>query len=578
MSFLFFVVAIILLIWIVRLSGRVDQLERRIFSGGPVPGIPVAPATPPPPPVTSLAGTASPIPMPQMQPKSDFDFAGWLTKVGALALILGVGFFLKYAIDQGWIGIAGRVVIGLLIGAFLVILSELWRDKYKMYAQALGGGGLAILYFTVFAASQFYALVPSMVGAGLALAVSALAVFLAHKRASLVFAALAVIGGYLSPIMFEVNQASAMTALIFLTVLNLAVITTLLKKYWLGLVFLAFAGSAINYIIWAVENTGAFAVMPALTFLLISAAIFMLFATAFYRQEADNAAADSGDAAAGAYYALVGFFHLIAVYEALSPGQEGYLLPAGLVIAALSFLAYALFNNPKLKIASFALSLVGSASVFAALAWQFEGKILDLFILALALVLALLGFLFRRQELRLWGLAALVLALLMVLFEDRAGTSLFLFNSKFGLIALIIVIFGIMEWLYRNQPTPDFEKEMPAAVRIAWAGLIWYGISSEIGEYFSSSVNVRNLLLSFWWLAYATLLLIYGSIKLDLILRRTGLVLLAFTVLKVFLYDIQTLDTVYKTIAFVVLGVILLTMAFTYQKNKEKIKHFWQGN
>src|SRR5262245_11963666 len=39
-----------------------------------------------------------------------------LNKIGMVAIILGVGYFLKYAIDNEWIGEMGRVVIGILTG------------------------------------------------------------------------------------------------------------------------------------------------------------------------------------------------------------------------------------------------------------------------------------------------------------------------------------------------------------------------------------------------------------------------------------------------------------------------------
>lgn len=62
------------------------------------------------------------------------------------------------------------------------------------------------------------------------------------------------------------------------------------------------------------------------------------------------------------------------------------------------------------------------------------------------------------------------------------------------------------------------------------------------------------------------------------IFRKVAAVLFAFTVLKVFLYDVQALELGYRVVSFILLGVILLAVAFAYQKNKDKLHRFWSGD
>src|SRR5437016_6829077 len=49
--------------------------------------------------------------------------AHWLNRIGIIAMLIGVSYFLKYAFDNQWIGPAGRVLIGLL-GGMAVVLNE----------------------------------------------------------------------------------------------------------------------------------------------------------------------------------------------------------------------------------------------------------------------------------------------------------------------------------------------------------------------------------------------------------------------------------------------------------------------
>ena len=53
----------------------------------------------------------------------------WLNKIGIAILVIGIGFFVKYAIDQNWIGEVGRVAIGIGTGA-----ADLKTRAPKQYA------------------------------------------------------------------------------------------------------------------------------------------------------------------------------------------------------------------------------------------------------------------------------------------------------------------------------------------------------------------------------------------------------------------------------------------------------------
>lgn len=67
----------------------------------------------------------------------------------------------------------------------------------------------------------------------------------------------------------------------------------------------------------------------------------------------------------------------------------------------------------------------------------------------------------------------------------------------------------------------------------------------------------------------------YGLYKDKKYLRIEGIVLLAYAILKLIFHDMKRFDTIYKTIAFVSLGVLMLVISFTYQKIakvKEKAK------
>jgi uncharacterized membrane protein len=75
----------------------------------------------------------------------------WLLRIGILILVVGVGFFLKYSVDNDLIKPLGRVMLSAAAGlGMLVAGTRLLGKKYHVLGQGLLGGGLATLYFAVF--------------------------------------------------------------------------------------------------------------------------------------------------------------------------------------------------------------------------------------------------------------------------------------------------------------------------------------------------------------------------------------------------------------------------------------------
>jgi uncharacterized membrane protein len=77
--------------------------------------------------------------------------ASWLNKIGALLLVTGIALFLGYSFAR--LGPAGRVALGFLLSFVLlvggVVLER--RDRYRLFARGLIGGGWAGVYYTTYA-------------------------------------------------------------------------------------------------------------------------------------------------------------------------------------------------------------------------------------------------------------------------------------------------------------------------------------------------------------------------------------------------------------------------------------------
>ena len=91
--------------------------------------------------------------------------SNWLLRIGVLILVTGIGFFLKYSIDNGLLGEQARVALTVLVGLGMIIGGvRLVGGAYHLFSLGLLGGGIAVLYFSVFAAFSFYHLVGMSAG------------------------------------------------------------------------------------------------------------------------------------------------------------------------------------------------------------------------------------------------------------------------------------------------------------------------------------------------------------------------------------------------------------------------------
>lgn len=124
----------------------------------------------------------------------------WVNRIGAITLILAMLFVFKYAADSGWIGPGLRVALGVLGGLATLGAAEwLWRRSHAVVAQGVAGLGSAMLYLSLYAAYDWYDLLPRILAFGLLGMVAIGTGALALRFSSQALAVLAGLGALLAP-------------------------------------------------------------------------------------------------------------------------------------------------------------------------------------------------------------------------------------------------------------------------------------------------------------------------------------------------------------------------------------------
>ena len=140
-----------------QVSGLVSDAQRQKPAAVP-PGAPSLPA--PSVPGASLSPTSLPpiLSTPAASKAGDANLEKkigqyWLNRIGIVAMLVGVSYFIKLAFDNNWIGPGGRIAIGLLAGIGLLIWSERFRSRgYKAFSYSLKAVGIGTLYLSLWGA------------------------------------------------------------------------------------------------------------------------------------------------------------------------------------------------------------------------------------------------------------------------------------------------------------------------------------------------------------------------------------------------------------------------------------------
>ena len=155
--------------------------------------------------------------------------------IGALSLILGIVFLVKYSIETGLLSPFVRVCLGTIAGSVMVAAGQ-WISQreyianFKRISQGLMGAGLVALYASIYAAVGLYGFFPPLFGfVGMSI-VSAMAVIfsLRHGQPIAVFG---LIGGFLTPALIG-GEPNTIALFGYLFIFFAFMFHTMMRKGW----------------------------------------------------------------------------------------------------------------------------------------------------------------------------------------------------------------------------------------------------------------------------------------------------------------------------------------------------------
>jgi uncharacterized membrane protein len=500
----------------------------------------------------------------------------WLLGIGVLILIIGIGFFLKYAFDQEWIGPAVRISIGFAVGILLLLGAAIChRRKLRGLDIGIGAVGLGTLYLTSYAACQVDHLLPATLALLLILLTTAIGASLAALWASQGLAILTFLGGYSAPLLFASAQFDPWLFLGYLFILTVSGQILAYAKDWKHLYYSSAALTWVSLAVWSQRDYRkawfletfiftqvlfvAYSVMPFVRSALreeknwswgfLLAVVNGLFCC-WYSESLLNYEKSTGSLVSLSY--AIGTLALALVFWR---GRTPSLLSNWLIAQAAIFLL--VFSEQILT--NHCWVTVFWAAELMVLYWS-AAKSNDrtlLFVTFLIGLLVVLQYFVTTND---------------FIFGPRAASFTEGVFSRWSAGLSMVVSLLFIVWLDRTGHVAAINPRLNRAFELLGVLSLFGFANLELDRFTNQFMRRIELTgVSVLWSIFAVGLMLVGVWKRRKVYRVSAIALLVVTVLKVLAFDTAEVSTPYRILSCLVLGAILVAVSFLYYRFSERL-------
>lgn len=514
----------------------------------------------------------------------------WLLIIGIITTVFGVGYFLKYSFERGWVGPAGRVAMAYLWGIiFMIVGNQFQRKKFETFGLYLIGGGIATLYFATFAGFQIYHLMGQTPSFLIMVLITVFASILSIFYDTKWLAVLGLIGGFLTPVLLSTGQDNQIVLMTYMTILNLGLLGVAFYKKWDFVNILGFIFTYLLYSGWFFQHYSQEKFWPAIIFLNVFYFIYCVipFAYQFFRVESEKLKGfliiipNSFIAFGFSYFMIRQYFSLEWVSVIT-------------ILYALVFLSMAsyLYTQEKQNLEAFVV-LLAKSILFLVITVPiiFSKHWITIFWAAQALTLIWMGIRLDRKSLIGGSYILMAVTIWKFLSYDYGNTfnfhiaNFYISNSYTYMLPeryiTSIFLLSMIYWLAHMAKKADLrvlaspgasDAKDTAAILVIWGILLFTILNIETSSFFHDYLPAASFAaISVLWTFFSVGLMAKGFKDNSSAARKVSLGLFSVTIIKVFLFDMSNISTPYRIISFIILGLLLVTTSYLYYKFKDRI-------
>lgn len=515
----------------------------------------------------------------------------WLNRIAIILIVLGAAYFIKYAFDNNWVSPAARIIIGIICGlAFIGWGEYLQKTQYVSAAQAITGGGIAIIYFSVFGGYYFFRdenILSQPLAMFLTIITTAVSASLSIRYNSKPIALMGLIGGFMAPFILSGDAANYGGLFSYLFILNIGILAIAYERKWDFLGYISFG--LTQYIMLTnfstyfrnIENmffvTEIFFTMNFILYLAIPIAYSTIRKTLVQKGNSVIIVLNT---------VIYAYINYISINKVIPEFRGIFMLMMAVVLAVLGTIIKQINDKDKKLISLFYDTSVAFLTIAVPLQlYKYEGMNFITLVWAVeAVALLSIGLKYNDRRMRAIATCILVLAVGKHVFFDIWSSTMLIRDGNYAavinrwffetLIVSIAIFTAGYQYASNYHKIGEGEKIFKDIFFMAAVILMCIGISLETDRYFeltdkgTAHYMAKQLALSVIWAVYSIITIVIGIIKRYKPIRMFSIALFAVSIIKVFMNDLPTLTGGYRILSLIVLGIILLIVSFLYQRYK----------
>lgn len=177
-----------------------------------------------------------------------------IAKIGILILFFGVAFLLKYISLHIYIPVSYRLVGVFLSGLIMVLIGWKISPERKGYANIIQGGGIGLMYLSVYAAFSFYQLLQPVPAFTLLILIVILSGLIAVVRDAQSIAITGILGGFLAPLLINTGTNNHILLFSYYLLLNTGILSVAWFKSWTELNLVGFLFTFVISALWGYQS------------------------------------------------------------------------------------------------------------------------------------------------------------------------------------------------------------------------------------------------------------------------------------------------------------------------------------
>ena len=505
----------------------------------------------------------------------------WLLIAGLVITVLAVGYFLKYSFDRNWIGPAGRVSLAYLAGIAMMSVGEFYRrKKFELFGLYLLGGGIAVLYFASYAAFQIYDLIGHWPAFGLMVLVTSLAGVLSLYHDTKWLAVLGIIGGFLTPVVLGMGTDNQIALMGYVAILNGGILAIAGFKQWRLLNYLGLIFTWVLFSAWYVRHYADPKFWTTTVFLNLFFLIHAVVPFAYYFvRKSRQRVTGFGITIPNAFIAFGYSFIMIRSHFSLEMVSVVSITYAAVFLGMATYLRRRNRENVDafiLLLAKGLLFLVITVPILFSEHW------ITVFWAAQGVVLLWAALRLGDVWLRSGAIVLLLVAAVKLVVHDypvvfelrvidmyyRGGFNEAMLERWVTIAPTLGVLFRAAQMFKAAGFDRGDRRENWTAFFFGLFGILLFVVMNiEVAAGFHDYLpRARFASISVLWALFATALMILGFARNKALLRRCSIVLFAATIIKVFVRDTANVDTPYRILSFLVLGLMLVGESYLYHR------------